>query len=41
MIIKGKVVATKSPCTHPGDTRLLMCVDKPELRYLTNVVVFS
>ena len=21
-IIKGKVLATKSPCTHPGDTRL-------------------
>ena len=40
-IIDGDVLVTRNPCTHPGDIRLLKCVDKPELRYLFNVVVFS
>lgn len=40
-IILGKVIVTRNPCTHPGDIRLLDCVDIPELRYLYNVVVFS
>ena len=40
-IIEGNVLVTRNPCTHPGDIRLLKCVDKPELRYLFNVVVFS
>ena len=40
-IIEGKVMVTRNPCTHPGDFRLLECVDHPDLRYLHNVVVFS
>jgi RNA-dependent RNA polymerase len=39
--IEGQVLVTRNPCTHPGDLRLLTAVDKPELRHLTNVVVFS
>jgi RNA-dependent RNA polymerase len=40
-IIEGDVLITRNPCTHPGDIRILNCVDKHELRYLFNVVVFS
>lgn len=40
-IIEGDVLVTRNPCVHPGDIRRLTCVDKPELRYLYNVVVFS
>jgi len=40
-IIEGDVLVTRNPCTHPGDIRLLKCVDRPQLRYLFNVVVFS
>ena len=40
-IIEGDVLVTRNPCTHPGDIRLLKCVDVPELRYCFNVVVFS
>lgn len=40
-IITDEVLVSRNPCTHPGDIRLLTCVDKPELRYLFNVVVFS
>ena len=40
-IIEGKVLITRNPCTHPGDIRLLESVDRPELRHLFNVVVFS
>lgn len=32
---------TRNPCLNPGDLRLLQGVDKPELRHLFNVVVFS
>jgi RNA-dependent RNA polymerase len=40
-IVEGRVLVTRNPCTHPGDIRLLECVDRPELRHLFNVVVFS
>jgi len=36
-----KVLVTRNPCTHPGDLRLMNAVDKEELRYLSNVIVFS
>lgn len=39
-ILKGQILVTRNPCTHPGDLRLLKAVDRPELRHLTNVVVF-
>ena len=40
-IIESNVLVSRNPCVHPGDVRLLKGVDKPELRYLFNVVVFS
>lgn len=40
-IIEGKVLVTRNPCTNPGDIRILNCVNRPQLRYLFNVVVFS
>lgn len=35
------MIVSRNPCTHPGDIRVLTAVDKPELRDLTNIVVFS
>lgn len=40
MILQGKVVVSRNPCTHPGDIRLLDAVDRPELQHLVNVIVF-
>ncbi|KAI8053420.1 RNA dependent RNA polymerase-domain-containing protein [Syncephalis plumigaleata] len=37
----GRCAVTRNPCFHPGDIRLLKAVDKPELRHLKNVIVFS
>lgn len=35
------MIVTRSPSVHPGDIRSLQCVDRPELRHLENVIVFS
>jgi len=40
MAFTGPVVVTKNPCLHPGDVRLLDAVIIPELKHLTNVIVF-
>lgn len=40
MILQGKVVVSRNPCTHPGDIRLLDAVNRPELQHLVNVIVF-
>lgn len=40
-VLTGNLVVTRNPCTHPGDIRMMTGVDKPELRHLSNVVVFS
>jgi hypothetical protein len=37
----GRCAVTRNPCFHPGDIRILKAVDKPELRHLKNVIVFS
>jgi RNA-dependent RNA polymerase len=39
--VKGTVLVTRNPCTHPGDIRKLESVFKPELAHLFNVIVFS
>ena len=36
----GHVVVAKNPCYHPGDVRVLRCVDEPECRHLVDCVVF-
>lgn len=37
----SQLLVTRNPCLNPGDLRLLKGVDRPELRHLYNVVVFS
>ncbi|XP_065649354.1 uncharacterized protein LOC100214913 isoform X3 [Hydra vulgaris] len=39
-IIIGDALIYRNPCLHPGDQRVVCCVDKPSLHYLVNVVVF-
>ena len=40
-VLVGNLMVTRNPATHPGDIRLMIGVDKEELRHLVNVVVFS
>ena len=40
-VLTGELLVTRNPCLNPGDLRLLRGVDRPELRHLSNVVVFS
>lgn len=35
-----QVVVAKNPCYHPGDMRILRCVDVPECHHLVDCVVF-
>jgi RNA-dependent RNA polymerase len=39
--IVGPVMVTKHPVMHPGDVRMLLAVDVPELRRHNNVILFS
>ncbi|KAK0202972.1 RNA-dependent RNA polymerase [Desarmillaria ectypa] len=39
--VKGRILITRSPQIHPGDVQFATAVRRPELRHLTNVVVFS
>lgn len=39
--IVGPVLVTKHPVMHPGDVRMLLAVDIPELRQHKNVILFS
>ncbi|ELA42590.1 uncharacterized protein VICG_00342 [Vittaforma corneae ATCC 50505] len=34
-------IVAKNPVMHPGDIRVVKCVDAPKLHYLKNVIVFS
>ncbi|KAM0687981.1 hypothetical protein COBT_000772, partial [Conglomerata obtusa] len=40
-IIVGNIAVAKNPCLHPGDIRVVKGVNRKELQYLTNVIVFS
>jgi len=40
-ILNGPVMVTKHPVMHPGDVRMLLAVDIPELRGHKNVILFS
>jgi RNA-dependent RNA polymerase len=39
--IAGPVMVTKHPVMHPGDVRMLLAIDVPELRRHNNVILFS
>ncbi|RKP08055.1 RNA dependent RNA polymerase-domain-containing protein, partial [Thamnocephalis sphaerospora] len=40
-VVTGRCAVTRNPCLHPGDIRVLDAVDKPQLHYLKNVIVFN
>ncbi|GAN07814.1 RNA-dependent RNA polymerase 1 [Mucor ambiguus] len=40
-LITGNVVVFRNPCFHPGDVRIVKAVDREELHYLVDVIVFS
>ena len=40
-VIEGPVMVTKHPTMHPGDVRMLLAVDIPELRQHKNCILFS
>ena len=35
-----RVVVAKNPCYHPGDVRVLTCVDEPSCHHLVDCIVF-
>ncbi|CAM6085238.1 unnamed protein product [Calypogeia fissa] len=39
-VVTGPVVVAKNPCLHPGDVRVLLAVDTPELHHMVDCVVF-
>lgn len=39
--IIGPIMVTKHPVMHPGDVRMLLAVDLPELRNHKNMIIFS
>ncbi|ORD99367.1 RDR1 [Hepatospora eriocheir] len=41
VVAEGIAILAKNPCVHPGDIRVVKCVDRKELYYLKEVVVFS
>ncbi|KAK8854698.1 hypothetical protein IAR55_003437 [Kwoniella newhampshirensis] len=40
-IVVNEVLVCRAPALHPGDVRRAWAVDRPELRHLKNVIVFS
>ncbi|KAI3641046.1 hypothetical protein MIR68_001924 [Amoeboaphelidium protococcarum] len=39
-VVKGTVLMAKMPSVHPGDIRILDCIDDPRLQHYKNVIVF-
>ncbi|KAG6015395.1 hypothetical protein E4U43_005377, partial [Claviceps pusilla] len=39
-LVKGVCIVGRNPSLHPGDIRVVEAVDRPELKHLTDVVVF-
>ncbi|CAM6085235.1 unnamed protein product [Calypogeia fissa] len=39
-VVTGPMVVAKNPCLHPGDVRVLLAVDTPELHHMVDCVVF-
>ncbi|KAG0347564.1 hypothetical protein BG004_007468 [Podila humilis] len=40
-VIESKCAVVRCPCFHPGDVRIVNAVNRPELKHLYDVVVFS
>ncbi|AFR96691.2 RNA-dependent RNA polymerase 1 [Cryptococcus neoformans C23] len=40
-VVVNEVLVCRAPALHPGDVRRAWAVDRPELRHLKNVIVFS
>lgn len=40
-VVLGACAVMRDPVLHPGDIQLVHAVDRPELRHLKNVIVFS
>ncbi|KAF9423615.1 hypothetical protein BGZ94_008244 [Podila epigama] len=40
-VIEGKCAVVRCPCFHPGDIRVVKAVNRPELKHIYDVVVFS
>lgn len=40
-VIEGMCAVVRCPCFHPGDIRVVKAVNRPELKHLFDVVVFS
>ncbi|MQM03461.1 hypothetical protein Taro_036242 [Colocasia esculenta] len=40
VVIKGRVIVAKNPCLHPGDVRILLAIDVPDLHHMVDCVVF-
>lgn len=40
-VLTGPVLVAKHPVVHPGDVRMLLAVDMPELRDKKNMILFS
>ncbi|ORY35716.1 RNA dependent RNA polymerase-domain-containing protein [Naematelia encephala] len=41
VIVQSEILICRAPALHPGDVRRAFAVDRPELRHLKNVIVFS
>ncbi|KAJ6824420.1 putative RNA-dependent RNA polymerase 1 [Iris pallida] len=39
-VVNGRVIVAKNPCLHPGDIRVLLAVDVPNLHHMIDCVVF-
>ncbi|KAG5983461.1 hypothetical protein E4U55_008116 [Claviceps digitariae] len=39
-VVEGVCIVGRNPSLHPGDIRVVQAVDNPQLRHLTDVVVF-
>ncbi|KAG1736860.1 RdRP-domain-containing protein [Suillus paluster] len=39
--VTGRIAITRSPQIHPGDLQVVSAVQRPELKHLKNVIVFS
>ncbi|BBN10782.1 RNA-dependent RNA polymerase [Marchantia polymorpha subsp. ruderalis] len=39
-VIQEEIIVLKNPCLHPGDVRVLQCVNVPQLQHMVDCIVF-